>query len=693
MKKTEAKKRIEKLRDEMNNHRYFYYSLDKPTISDGVYDSLKNELEALETEYPDLITADSPTQRVGDKALTKFKKVTHSAPMLSMFDAFSSLEISEWEDRILRILLKADDSYAKLLNYYCELKLDGLATGIKYVDGKYTQAFTRGDGKIGEDVTLNIKTINSVPLNLRIPETEELSDLDFNDSQIKEIISTIKKGEIEVRGETVMLKKTWKELNIQYEKTGKPLLSNPRNAAAGSIRQLNPKLSAERKLHYYVYGIENDFGFVRHSQRIELAKLIGFRVVKYNTVCPTLDEVNDFHEYWCKYRDRLPFECDGVVVKVNNVSLWSVLGIVGKGPRYMMAYKFPAEQATTKVREVIWQVGRTGILTPIAVLDPVFVGGVTVSHATLHNMDEINRLKLKIGDTVIVERAGDVIPKIVKTLSNLRQGDEEVVKVPKKCPICNGGVEKVSNEVAYRCKSKDCFAVSIRKMMHWVSKGAMNIEGLGPKIIEQLFKEGLVTDISDFYKLEIGDLKGLERFADKSAENLIYSIKERLVVDLDKFIYGLGIHHIGEESAIVLAKKFGSIKKIKKLKLSELESMEDFGGIMAKSVYEWFRDKKNLELLERLEGNGLVVNKLIINESRKALDGKIFVLTGTLASLTRAEAKAKIRELGGKMAGSVSKKTDYVLAGDKAGSKLDKAEKLGIKTLSEEEFLKMMKNI
>jgi DNA ligase (NAD+) len=691
MKKTDAKKRIKKLRDEMNNHRYLYYSLDKPTISDGAYDGLKNELEKLESLYPDLITDDSPTQRVGDTALAKFTKVKHSAPMLSMFDAFSVADMSAWEDRMLRILLKKSGDYAKLLNYYCELKLDGLAIGIKYDSGEYGQAFTRGDGKTGEDVTQNIKTINSVPLRLRVPSESELADLDFDKKQIKNIIKTVQAGSIEVRGEAVMLKKTWKDLNKKYEKLGKPVLSNPRNAAAGSIRQLNPKLAAERNLHYYVYGIENDFGYSRQGQRIDLAKLIGFRVVKYNTVCPTLDEVNDFYGYWCKYRDRLPFEIDGVVVKVNSVLLWSVLGIVGKGPRYMMAYKFPAEQATTKVEKVVWQVGRTGILTPIAALNPVFVGGVTVSHATLHNMDEIKRLKLKIGDTVVIERAGDVIPKIIKSLSNLRSGSEETIKTPKKCPICNGGVEKIAGEVAYRCKADDCFAVSIRKMIHFVSKGAVNIEGLGPKIIEQLFKEGLVTDISDFYKLKIEDLGDLERFADKSAENLIYSIHERSSVDLDKFIYGLGIHHIGEESAIVLSKKFGSIEKIKSLKLLDLEGLEDFGGVMARSVYDWFRDKKNLELLSRLKENGLVIKKFEIDEGKQKFSGKTFVLTGSLPSLTRADAKAKIRELGGSAATSVSKKTDYVLAGAKAGSKLAKAEKLGVKVLSEEEFLKLIK--
>lgn len=691
MKKTDAKKRIEKLRGEMNYHSYLYYSQDKPEISDGAYDGLKNELETLEAEFPEFVTADSPTQRVGSKALTKFKKIKHKTPMLSMFDAFSADEVSEWEDRMLRILLRENGDYAKMLNYYCELKLDGLATGIKYVDGKFNQAFTRGDGKVGEDVSLNIKTINSVPLSLRIPDEDELQDLDFSKKQVNDIIATLKKGEIEVRGETVMLKKTLKELNKKYESIGKPLLANPRNAAAGSIRQLNPKLAAERKLHFYIYGLENDFGFIRHSQRMELAKLLGFRVVKYNTVCPTLDEVNDFYKYWSKYRTRLPFEVDGVVIKVNNISLWSVLGVVGKGPRYMMAYKFPAEQATTRVQDVVWQVGRTGILTPIAVLNPVYVGGATISNATLHNMDEIKRLKLKVGDTVVIERAGDVIPKIVKTLVNLRKGDEKAVIAPNQCPNCGGSVEKIAGEVAYRCKAPDCYAVSVRKMMHWVSRGAMNIEGLGPKIIEQLFAEGLVRDIADFYKLEVGDLYGLERFADKSADNLITAIRETSEVDLERFIYGLGIHHIGEESAIALASKFGSYDAIRKAKLNELEAIEDFGSVMARSVFEWFKDKRNLGLLAKLKKNGLIVRETAVSNKKQVFEGKTFVITGTLPSLTRVEAKVKIRELGGKVASAVSKNTDFLLAGEQAGSKLDKAEKLGVKVISEEEFLKMIK--
>lgn len=691
MNKQEVKKRIEKLRDEMNYHRYLYYSLDKPEISDGAYDGLKNEIESLEEQYPEFITDDSPTQRVGDKALEKFKKIKHSSPMLSMFDAFSAEEMNEWEDRILRILHKDDEKNIKQLNYYCELKLDGLAVGVKFRKGKYFQAFTRGDGKVGEDVTANIKTIKSVPLRLRVPKEDELLALDFEKAQIKNIINIVQKGEVEVRGEAVMLKKTLEELNKKYEKEGRPLLANPRNGAAGSIRQLNPKLAAERRLNYYIYGIENDFGFERHSQRIELAKLFGFSAVKYNTVCPTLDEVNKFYDYWNKYRSRLPFDCDGVVVKVNNISLWSVLGIVGKGPRYMMAYKFPAEQATTKLKEAVWQVGRTGVLTPIAVLEPVNVGGVKVSHATLHNMDEIKRLNLKVGDTVVIERAGDVIPKIVEALVNLRDGSEKEIKAPAKCPICGYQVEKLKDEVAYRCNSKDCYAISIRKIMHWAGKSAMDIEGLGPKIVEQLYGKKLISDIADLYVLKKGDLLRLEGFAEKSAENLLNSIAEKKEISLEKFIYGLGIHHIGEESAVALARNFHSLEEIKKADWKDFEKLEDFGEKTAKSVYDWFHNERNLKLLDRLKKNGVKVKDYEIDKNQ-ILKGKTFVLTGSLEGLTRAEAKAKIRKLGGDVASSVSKKTDFVVAGKKAGSKLAAAKKYGVEILDEEEFTKKYLN-
>lgn len=688
MKREEIKNRIEKLKKEIDHHRYLYHVEDRQEMSEAALDSLKNELFKLEMDNPEFITPDSPTQRVGGKPLDKFEKVEHSSPMLSMFDAFSEEDMRDWEGRMKKILLQKNR--LENIDYYCELKLDGLAIGIKYQKGFFHLAATRGDGRVGENVTQNIKTIESVPLSLKMPEHDDLVKIGFSSEQIKNIEQAVTDGSIEFRGEAIMSKKVWQELNEKYEKKGKPKLANPRNGAAGSIRQLNPKLAAERKLDYYVYGIEGDFGFERHEQKIELAKLFGFKSLKYNKFCKNLAEVNGFHDYWEQNRDKLPLECDGVVVKVNDLNLWSVLGIVGKGPRYMMAYKFAAEQVTTKLLDVSWQVGRTGILTPTAVLDPVRVGGVTVSHATLHNMDEIERLGLKIGDTVILERAGDVIPKIVDALSGLRDGSEKKIKIPNICPVCGGGVEKVEGEVAYRCTSEDCFAVNIRRMMHWVSKGAMNIEGLGPKIIEQLVKEGLVGDISDFYTLTAGDLKPLERFADKSAENLINSIADKKEVSFSRFLYGLGIRHIGEESAISLARRFGDLSSLRKAKLADLEEIPDFGSIMAQSAHEWFREEKNIELLEKLIKNGLIIKKEEKVAQNQPLDGKTFVLTGTLSGLTRNEAKAKIREMGGSISSSVSKKTNYVVAGTDPGSKYDKAVNLGVEVLSEEEFDKLV---
>jgi DNA ligase (NAD+) len=509
-----------------------------------------------------------------------------------------------------------------------------------------------------------------------------------------------------------MTHKVFNELNEKYKKEGKPPLANPRNAAAGSIRQLNSKITAERKLDFYVYALNltPSLSFVRrggekvelltkHEQEHELAKLFGFKVLKQNKYCKNLDEAVEFHDWWENHKEKLPFDCDGIVVKVNDLSLWSRLGVVGKGPRYIMAYKFAALEATTKIEEVVWQVGRTGILTPIAVMEPARVGGVTVKHATLHNMDEIERLNVKIGDTVILERAGDVIPKVVKVLLKLRTGREKKISVPRKCPMCGSPVEKAEGEVAYRCANKNCYAVNLRKLRHWVSKAAADIDGLGPKIIEQLAKEGLVGDISDFYELEVGDLLPLERFAAKSADNLIKAINEKKEVELARFIYGLGIRHIGEESAILLSQKSkvksqkisDFAKEMQNMSLEDLEKIQDVGPIVAKSVYDWFHNKHNLELLRKLEKNGVkIISQKLKVESQKLL-GKIFVLTGALAGLTREEVKANIRELGGDVSSSVSKNTDYVVAGAEPGSKYEKARKLGVKIISEEEFKKLLK--
>ena len=567
---------------------------------------------------------------------------------------------------------------------------------------------------MGEDVTQNLKTIEAIPLNLRIPSGTELEKLGFNLKERGEILKIIRDGRIEARGEAIMTHKVFNELNRKYKKEGKPILANPRNAAAGSIRQLNSKITAERKLDFYVYSMalaptpspspapasSRERGiFGKHEREHKLAQLLGFKVLKQNKYCKSLDEAIEFHDWWEKHKDKLPFDCDGVVVKVNDLSLWPRLGAVGKGPRYIMAYKFAAAQATTQIEDVRWQVGRTGVLTPTAALKPARIGGVTVRHATLHNMDEINRLGIKIGDTVILERAGDVIPKVVKILPKLRTGREKKISAPNKCPMCGGPVEKVKGEVAYRCANKNCYAVNLRKLRHWVSKAAADIDGLGPKIIEQLAKEGLVRDISDFYELEVGDLLPLERFAEKSADNLIKAINERKEVELARFIYGLGIRHIGEESAILLSQKSkvksqkisDFAKEMQNMSLEDLEKIQDIGPIVAKSVFNWFHDKYNLELLGKLEKRGVkILNRQSTIDNRKLSD-KTFVLTGALESLTRDEAKAKIRELGGNVSSSISKNTDYVVAGAEPGSKYQKARKLGVKIISEDEFKKLIK--
>jgi len=716
MNKEDAKKRIEKLKAEINYHRYLYHVLDKEEISESALDSLKNELFKLELEYPDLISPDSPTQRVAGKALDKFKKVEHKSRMISLFDAFSLKDMQDWEKRALKILSakKLSFYHSPSLSkegvgggYFCELKLDGLAMSLAYEKKIFKQGATRGDGKVGEDVSNNLKTIESIPLKLRTPKRDEFKKIGLSEKNIDLILKVLESGEIFVRGEVLMSKKTLEILNKKYKKEGKSLLKNVRNGAAGSMRQLDPNLTAERKLDFYAYALVNDFNFKTHEESMRVLKLLGFKVLKENKYCKDLEEVEKFHAYWEKQRERLDFEIDGIVVKVNDLKLWPILGMVGKGPRFMMAYKFSAEQVATKIKEVYWQVGRTGVLTPIAFMEEVNVGGVNVAHATLHNMDEIKRLGIKIGDTVIIERAGDVIPKVIKVLPKMRDGSEKEIKIPEKCPMCNSKVHKIPGEVAYKCINKNCYAINLRRLSHWSSKNALDIEGLGPKVVEQLLKEGLVNDISDFYTLSEGDLKSLERFAEKSADNLIKAIQSKKEIDLAKFIYGLGIHHVGEETAIQIANfvfppsgnsEFSDFKNgikdfinvFKKISLEKWEEMDDLGPVIAKSIYDWIHDEKNIEILKKLEKNGVSIKLRKIKDKNANLKGKIFVLTGTLNGLTRSEAKAKIRELGGKSASTVSKNTDFVVAGENAGSKLEKAKSLGIKILSEEDFNKII---
>lgn len=681
MNRQEAKERIEKLKKVINRHRYLYHVLDKPEISDAAFDTLKNELEELEFKFPDLITPDSPTQRVGGKALAKFEKVNHEIPMLSLSDAFSVEELREWEERIRKLVPR------EKLDYFCELKLDGLAVSLEYKKGMFIRGATRGDGKIGEDVTQNLKTIPSIPLRLRTPEEKEIRGLGFSLEQTKKIIKAAEEGIIEVRGEAIMTKKTFEELNKKFKKEKMPLLANPRNAAAGSIRQLDPKITASRKLDCYIYSLVTDLGQTRHEQEHGLAKFLGFKTISHNKFCRNLEEIIEFHRKMSKEREKLPFEIDGIVVVVDKVDLQKKLGVVGKAPRWMIAYKFSPKEATTIVEDIKVQVGRTGVLTPVAILRPVEIGGVTVSRATLHNEDEIKRLGLKIGDTVIVARAGDVIPDVLKVIPGLRTGKEKNFHMPKYCPICGKKVLKDEGGVILRCVNKKCPSRQRRSLYYFASKSAFDIEGLGPKSINLLLDEGLIEDPADIFDLKEGDLIPLERFGEKSAQNLVKSIQSRRTISLPRFLIGLGILHIGERTAQDLSEHFGSLNAIKEATFENLEKIENIGPKVARSVYDWFGDDNNKKFLNKL------LKQVKIEKYRPQsgkLKGKLFVLTGSLSAMPREEAKTKIQELGGKTSESVSKEVDYLVVGEEPGSKLDKAKKLGIKILDEKEFLKMI---
>lgn len=741
----QAKNRIEKLKAEINIHRYNYHVLDQETISPAALDSLKNELFILENEYPQFITADSPTQRIGGEPLAKFKKSIHSRPMISLFDAFSENDIRDWEERGRRYL-DSDDVRPTLFSearrfvsgeepeYFCELKLDGLAVNINFHQGVLEKAATRGDGKVGEDVTNNVRTIASVPLSLREISKKELQALNFNSKAIEVILALAKEGDLEFRGESVMTKKVFAELNKKYEKLGKPLLANTRNGVAGSLRQLDSKISAERKLDFFAYDFLipdtetnreiferfdltiNDLKLADRGTLINtrfqanaLASLFGFKTLKANRICLGLKEVFAFFVEVGKKREKLTFDIDGVVVKFNDLRFWETMGIVGKAPRYMMAYKFPAIQATTIVEDVVWQVGRTGVLTPTASLKPVAVAGVIVSRATLHNWDEIGRLGLMIGDTVVIERAGDVIPKVAEVLVNLRSGNEKKISIPRFCPRCEGVVTREEGEVAFRCLNKKCFAVNLRRLSHFVSKNAAGLDGLGIKIVEQLFIEGLIKDAADLYFLHESDLLSLPRFAEKKAENIIKVIDEHRVMPLNRFIFALGIRHVGEESAAALATLFACEKNKKSgdsfsiseaqdffagLKLEDWQEIEDIGPKVSESLFEFWHDEHNQKLLEKFAQGGVSLSlnaaSLAALSENGALKGKTFVLTGSLAGLTRDEAKDKIKAQGGQISSAVSRKTDFVVVGEAPGDKYDKAKELGVKILDEKYFLKLL---
>jgi len=680
MNKVQAKERIGKLKKEIEKYRHAYHVLDQSLISDAASDSLKKELFDLEQQFPEFITSDSPTQRVGGEPLKEFQKVRHEKPMLSFNDAFSKEDMQDWLERLENYLGRKIKSNEK--TFYCELKIDGLAIELEYENGIFVRGSTRGDGLVGEDVTQNLKTVEAIPLKLEVKNPK---------------LRVLKK--LIVRGEIFLTKKEFERMNKEQLKNGGKAYANPRNVAAGSIRQLDPKITSGRKLDSFQYDIISDLGQKLHEEEHEILKEIGFKTNPKNAHAGTLDDVFKFHEYWSKHRDQLPYEVDGIVVIVNNNKEFDDCGVVGKAPRAAIAFKFSAREATTIIEDISVQVGRTGVLTPVAVLKPVQLGGITISHATLHNADEIKRLDARVGDTVIVSRAGDVIPKIIKALKDLRPRAAKEFEMPKFCPV--DGSKVIRDGVAYKCGNKNCGARNREGLYHFVSRKAFNLEGLGPKIIDRFLDEGLISDAADIFSLKEGDIAVLERFGEKSAKNIVEEINLRKKISLPKFLYSLGIIHVGEETSRLLAEallkinpKIHSPKEVLAggLKLTEekLFEMPDIGPAVAKSILEYFQNPGHQKLLKKFVEMGVEM----IVEKRKAENGKLkglsFVLTGSLESMSREQAKEKIRAFSGDVSESVSKNTSYVVAGSEPGSKFEKAKKLEVKILDEEQFLKML---
>lgn len=686
MTQKEALERINGLKTAINKHRYFYHVLDRQEISDEALDTLKKELFDLEQEFPEFITPDSPTQRIGGGPLKQFRKVKHPEPMLSFNDAFDEKDMEEWEKRFEKVL-----PISKQHGYYCELKIDGLAIELTYKKGQLYLGSTRGDGIIGEDVTQNLKTVEAIPLNL-LDEEEVVNNLKKKD--LERFLPKAKKAlldELIVRGEVFITRKEFQNINKEQKKAGLKIYANPRNLAAGSIRQLDPKITASRHLDSYAYSLITDFGQKTHEEEHFILKALGFKINPHNKAVPNMGGVYKFRNQWEKERKKLNYEIDGVVIILNHTSTLNRLGVVGKAPRGAIAYKFSPKESETVVEDIIVQVGRTGVLTPVAVLRPVQIGGTTVSRATLHNLDEIKRLEVKIGDTVIVGRAGDVIPDVKKVMKELRTGKEKEFHMPKKCPVCGEPVEKIEDQVAYRCVNRDCPAIKREAVYHFSSRKALNIAGIGPSIIDQLMTAGLIKDSADLFNLKKEDLLNLERFAERSAEKAIDAIQSKKKVPLNKFIYALGIDHVGEETGFVLAKKFRTLEKIGEASLEKLQDVPDVGPVVAQSIYNWFQKPYNKNILSKFKKAGVHVIEEKTTKEFTKLAGKIFVLTGTLESLGRNEAQDKIRELGGDISSSVSKNTDYIVAGSEPGSKYDDAKKLGIKIIDEKQFLKIIK--
>lgn len=661
----EAVARAKKLREAIDRYRFEYHVLDKEGIPIEALDALKHELAELEERYPELATPDSPTQRVAGKPLPGFKKVRHVVAQWSFNDVFSEDELRAWDERVQK-RVRANFGARARATYTVELKIDGLKIVLTYEKGALKTAATRGDGTVGEDVTMNVRTIESVPLTLRRP------------------LNAV------VEGEVWMGKRALAELNAKRAKAGEPSFANPRNAAAGAIRQLDPKIAAERPLDAFIYDLVRFEESMPDTQKAELRTLqeLGFKVNRHFTHVADINGVLSFWKEWHgRKREREDYLIDGVVVKVNERVYQEMLGYTGKAPRFAVAFKFPAEQVTTVVEEIALQVGRTGILTPVAHLTPVSVGGVVVSRATLHNEDQVKRLDVRVGDTVVVQRAGDVIPEVVQVVPELRPKNTKAYSFPKKVPECggDGAIERVPGEAAWRCVEKNSGAQLRRRLQHFVGKSAFDIEGMGARTVDQLIDEGLVATAADIFTLTEGDLEGLEGFGEVSARNLVENINKRKRVLLSRFLISLSIPQVGEETARDIAEHFGTLERVRKASVEELEAVEGVGGVVARSVYEWFRDTEHTHALKALIAH--VAVKPAPRKRQGALSGKVFVLTGTLTTLSRKEAAARIRGAGGSISSSVSKKTNYVVAGEKAGSKLEKARALNVTTLSEKEFL------
>lgn len=662
--KKEAETRIKELKDILNKSGYEYYVLDNPTMSDFEYDRLMQELIKLEGEFPEFATADSPTQRVGGEVADGFAEVVHTVQMQSLADVFSKDELYEFDSRVRAAL--GDES----VEYVTEMKIDGLSVSLEYENGLFTRGSTRGNGFVGEDITQNLKTIPGIPLKLNEP-------LPF----------------IEVRGEVYMPEKSFLRLNEQREASGEPVFANPRNAAAGSLRQLDSRIAAERKLDIFVFNLQRIEGkeLSSHSQSIEYLASLGFKVIPERDVYTNIDDAYKEVLRIGESRGELAFDIDGAVVKVNSFAQREFLGSTSKTPKWAAAYKFPAEQKQTELLDIILQVGRTGAVTPNAVLEPVRIAGSTVSRATLHNIDNIKDKDIRIGDTVIIEKAGDIIPAVVGVVKEKRPANSAPFEMPKVCPICGEPLVREEGEAAVRCINPNCSAQQLRSVIHFVSKAAMNIDGLGASIVEQLLDKKLINDCSDIYYLNFDDVISLDGFAEKSANNLIAAISESKKSGLDRVLFGLGIRMIGSRAAQILAAHFGNIDPLMSASVDELSSISEIGTKMAQSIVEYFKQDKSLYIIERLRASGVDLTYTSTQKGNN-FDGKIFVLTGTLPTLKRNDAKKLIESYGGKVSGSVSKNTDFVVAGEEAGSKLDKALSLGIKVLSEAELTEMLKN-